>query len=52
MSRERWYGFSNGMPFHCSTATWDEVPMPITNLPGARAASVPACTASATGARV
>ena len=28
MSRTRWYGFSNGMPFQRSTITFDEVPMP------------------------
>ena len=51
-SRDRWNGFSNGIPFHCSTATCDDVPIPITNRPGARLASVAALTASATGARV
>ncbi len=35
VSRTRWYGFSNGSPFHRSTMTLDDVPMPRANRPGA-----------------
>ena len=35
VSRTRWYGFSNGMPFQFSTITFDDVPMPNANRPGA-----------------
>ena len=35
MSRTRWYGLSNVMPFHRSTITSDDVPMPSAKRPGA-----------------
>ena len=35
MSRTRWYGLSNGMPFQRSTITFDDVPMPSAKRPGA-----------------
>ena len=34
MSLVRWYGSSNGMPFHPSTMTFDDVPMPKANAAG------------------
>ena len=34
VSRTRWYGLSNGMPFHRSTITSDDVPMPSAKRPG------------------
>jgi hypothetical protein len=35
VSRTRWYGCSNAMPFQRSTMTFDDVPMPSANRPGA-----------------
>ena len=35
VSRTRWYGLSNGMPFQRSTITSDDVPMPSAKRPGA-----------------
>ena len=35
MSRTRWYGLSNDMPFQRSTITSDEVPIPSAKCPGA-----------------
>ena len=35
MSRTRWYGFTKGIEFHCSTITSDDVPMPSAKRPGA-----------------
>ena len=52
VSRERWYGASNGIAFHCSTTTGVEVPMPITKRPGASSAIVAAVMASRAGPRV
>ena len=39
MSRTRLYGSTNGTPFHRSTITFDDVPMPKANRPGAASAS-------------
>ena len=52
VSRARWYGRASSMPFHASTITGEEVPMPSTNRPGARAATVAAFIASRAGPRV
>ena len=52
MSRTFWYGASNGMSFHRSTMTFDDVPIPSTNRPGAAAAIVAADIASVAGPRV
>ena len=52
MSRTFWYGCSNGMPFHPSTMTFDDDPIPSTNRPGAASASVAAHWAMHAGARV
>ena len=35
VSRTRWYGLSNGMPFQRSTITFDDVPIPSAKRPGA-----------------
>ncbi len=48
-SRERWYGESNSMSFHCFTTTGVEVPTPSMNRPGARSASVAAVIARQAG---
>jgi hypothetical protein len=48
----RRYGWSNGIPFHPSTMTLDDVPTPRTNRPGAAWASDPALWASRPGPRV
>ena len=53
MSRTRLYGSTNGTPFHRSTITFDDVPMPIANRPGAASASDGHATApGSAGARV
>ena len=52
MSRERWYGASNAVAFHCSTTTGVDVPSPSTNRPGASPARVAAVMASTAGPRV
>jgi hypothetical protein len=51
-SRTRWYGLSNGMPFHFSTMTLDEVPMPRASRPGAASASAAALWARVGAPRV
>ena len=48
----RWYGDSNGMPFQPSTITFDDVPMPSANRPGAASASDAADCAMQAGPRV
>ena len=40
VSRTRLYGSTNGMPFHPSTMTFDDAPMPATKRPGAAAAKL------------
>ena len=52
MSRTFLYGSSNGMPFHRSTITFDDVPMPRANRPGAASASEATHCASEAGPRV
>ena len=52
MSRVRLYGSSNGMPFQRSTMTFDDVPIPSANRPGAASASEPTHWASVAGPRV
>ncbi len=47
-----WYGDSNGMPFQFSTITFDDVPMPSANRPGAASASEAADCARQAGPRV
>ena len=48
----RWYGRARASPFHSSTITGEEVPMPSTNRLGARLAQVAAFMASSAGPRV
>ena len=52
MSLVRWYGASKGMPFHPSTITFDEVPMPKAKRPGAASASEATDWAMHAGPRV
>ncbi|GAA3120013.1 hypothetical protein GCM10020001_045290 [Nonomuraea salmonea] len=52
MSRVRAYGLANVPAFHRSTIAGDDAPMPSTNRPGARSASVAADIASSPGPRV
>ena len=52
MSRVRWYGCSNGMPFQPSTMTLDDVPMPRATRPGAAWARDPTLCARQPGPRV
>lgn len=52
MSRARLNGSSNGVLFHFSTITLDEVPTPRTKRPGAAAARVAAEIARVAGPRV
>ena len=52
MSRTWRYGSSKGMPFHRSTITFDEVPMPNATRPGAASARVATDCASSAGPRV
>ncbi len=52
MSRIFLYGSSNGIPFHRSTMTSDDVPMPRANRPGAACAIEPTDCARQAGPRV
>ena len=52
MSRVFLNGSSNGMPFHRSTITLDDVPMPNASRPGAASASDATHWASVAGPRV
>ena len=52
MSRTRLYGSTNGTPFHRSTITFDDVPMPNANRPGAADATDATDCAITAGARV
>ena len=52
MSRVRLYGSTNGTPFQRSTITFDDVPMPKANRPGAASARLATHWAMQAGARV
>src|SRR3954463_3696153 len=51
VSRVRLNGSSNGMPFHRSTMTFDDVPTPMATRPGAASHSAAALWASSAGPR-
>ena len=52
MSRTRLYGSTKGTPFHRSTITLDDVPIPNANRPGAADAALATDCAITAGARV
>ena len=52
MSRTRLYGSTNGTPFHLSTITLEDVPIPNANRPGAADAAAATDCAITAGARV